>query len=208
VSDEGEEVVWREATERLLADPAFGPVVAEVGPVRLRGERREPFASLALAIVSQQLAGSAVRAIHGRFVDALGGRVTPAGVLATPEDVLRACGLSRSKLVALRDLAGRVEGGTLTLTDLPERGDADIVERLTVVKGVGRWTAEMYLLFSLRRPDIWPVGDLGVRTGLGILLGWETTPTPREAELIGVGYRPSRSAAAWYCWRAVEARSR
>jgi DNA-3-methyladenine glycosylase II len=175
-----------------------------VGPVRLRKERGDAFASLAAAIVYQQLAGRAAQTIHGRFVDALGGDVRPGTVLATSDDRLRGAGLSRSKLASIRDLAEKVAGGIVPLEDLVELDDHAVVERLTVVRGVGRWTAEMFLLFDLRRPDVWPVGDLGVRAGLGRVLGWDAPPTPRETELVGVGYRPWRSAVAWYCWRALE----
>lgn len=198
------ETAWPAATERLRADPAFGPLVERVGPVRLRDRRGDPFQSLAAAIVYQQLAGAAARTIHGRFVDALGGVVTPETVLTVEEDVLRGAGLSRGKLSAIRDLAGKAASGEVPLHDLDRLEDHEVVDRLTRVKGIGPWTAEMFLLFDLRRPDVWPVGDLGVRNGLGRVLGWPAPPTPAETALIGTGYRPWRSAVAWYCWRAVE----
>ena len=202
MTDENE-IAWPEATERLREDPAFGPLVDQVGPVRLRPPRGTPFQSLAAAIVYQQLAGAAARTIHGRFVEAVGGVVTPGTVLAAPEEDLRGAGLSRAKLSAIRDLAARTDSGDVPLDGLDLLADADVVERLTRVRGVGPWTAEMFLMFDLRRPDVWPVGDLGVRSGLGRVLGREA-PTPKEMALIGVGYRPWRSAVAWYCWRAVE----
>lgn len=197
-------IAWTDATKRLRHDPAFGPLVERVGPVRLREPRGEPFASLAAAIVYQQLAGAAALTIHGRFVEALGGEVTPRTVLAAPEEALRGAGLSRGKLGAIRDLALKTESGEVPLDDLEELGDAEVVERLTRVKGIGPWTAEMFLMFDLKRPDVWPTGDLGVRAGLGRVLGWTAAPTPTETALIGTGYRPFRSAVAWYCWRAVE----
>jgi DNA-3-methyladenine glycosylase II len=195
---------WPEATERLLSDPAFGSLVARVGPVRLGPVREDPFRSLARAIVYQQLAGRAAETIHGRFVDAVGGEVSPGAVLAAAEGVLQAAGLSRNKRAALRDLALRCAEGAVRLDELPALDDEEVIERLTTVRGVGRWTAEMFLLFDLRRPDVWPVGDLGVRNGLSRLLARSEALTPAEAELVGVGYRPWRSAAAWYCWRAVD----
>lgn len=198
------EIAWPEATERLRHDPAFGPLVDRVGPVTLREPRGDAFQSLAAAIVYQQLAGAAALTIHGRFVDALGGTVTPERVLATPEETLRGAGLSRAKLAAIRDLAAKSRDGTLPLDRLDSLEDVEVVERLTVVRGIGPWTAEMFLLFDLRRPDVWPTGDLGVRNGLGRVLGWEAAPTPAETALVGTGYRPWRSAVAWYCWRAVE----
>lgn len=198
------EVAWPEATARLETDPAFGPLVAEVGPVRLRPPRGEPFASLVAAITYQQLAGKAARTIHGRVADALNGDVRPVTVLRTGTRALRDAGLSAAKERAVRDLAGKVDRGEVSLDGLESLSDAEIRTRLTRVVGIGPWTADMFLMFDLRRPDVWPVGDLGVRNGLGRALGLEAAPTPEEARLIGTGYRPWRSAVAWYCWRAVE----
>lgn len=204
MSDAATSTVWPEATARLRTDPSFGPLVEEVGPVRLRPPRGEPFASLVAAITYQQLAGKAAVTIHGRVVEALGGDVRPAMVLATDESTLRGAGLSAAKLRAIRDLAEKVSSGEVVLDGLEAASDGEIRERLTRVNGIGPWTADMFLMFDLRRPDIWPVGDLGVRNGLGRVLGLEESPTPREAMLIGTGYRPWRSAVAWYCWRAVD----
>lgn len=198
------EIAWPAATERLREDPAFGPLVERVGPVRLREPRGAPFASLAAAIVYQQLAGAAALTIHRRFVEALGGNVTSEAVLAAPEEELRAAGLSRAKLTAIRDLAAKSDAGEVPLDGLDRLADDEVVERLTRVRGIGPWTAEMFLMFDLRRPDVWPVGDLGVRNGLGRVLRRSRPPTPVEAALIGTGYRPWRSAVAWYCWRAVD----
>jgi DNA-3-methyladenine glycosylase II len=195
---------WPEATARLLACPAFGPLVERAGPVRMESRGRTPFEALVAAIIYQQLAGAAARTIHGRFTAALGGAVTPSRVLAAGDDALRAAGLSAGKLAAIRDLAEKCATRTIRLDRLDGMSDDDVVAELVQVRGVGAWTAHMYLLFELRRPDIWPTGDLGVRSGLGRVLGMPEAPTPREAELIGVGYRPWRSAVAWYCWRAVE----
>jgi DNA-3-methyladenine glycosylase II len=200
-----ETAVWPEATKRLKSDPAFGALVKRVGPVRLRPSRGNPFESLCSAICYQQLAGKAAQTIHGRFVQCVGGRVTPESVLRTPEATLRGAGLSGNKMAAIRDLAEHASKGLLDAKTLRELDDDGVIERLSVVRGVGKWTAEMFLLFDLQRPDIWPVGDLGVRAGLGRTLGWESPPTPKETELIGVGYRPWRSAVAWYCWRALDA---
>ena len=198
------EIAWPAATERLLGDPAFGPLVERVGPVRLRASRGAPFESLAAAIVYQQLAGAAALTIHGRFVSALGGTVTPDTVLAAPEEELRGAGLSRAKLGAIRDLAAKSASGEVPLEGLDLLPDDDVVQLLTRVKGIGPWTAEMFLMFDLKRPDVWPTGDLGVRNGLGRVLGRARAPTPVEMALIGTGYRPWRSAVAWYCWRAVD----
>ena len=195
---------WPRATERLRDDPAFGPLVAKVGPVRLRRKRGGPFSSLAATIIYQQLAGTAAGTIHRRFVEALEGEVTPERVLAAPEELLRGAGLSSNKVAAIRDLAAKAGVGDLPLERLKGLPDAEVVSRLTRVRGIGPWTAQMFLLFDLRRPDVWPTGDLGVRNGLGRVLGLDAPPSPAETRWIGVGYRPWRSAVAWYCWRAVE----
>jgi DNA-3-methyladenine glycosylase II len=205
VPDDGDlTTVWPEATARLSGDPAFGPLVGRVGPVRLRAAPRDAFEALASAIVYQQLAGKAARTIHGRVVTALGGAVTPDAVVATTDDALLAAGLSRNKLAAIRDLAVKASLGEVPLTGWGELSDREVVERLVRVRGIGEWTAHMFLLFDLRRPDVWPTGDLGVRAGLGRVLGLADPPSPRDADLIGTGYRPWRSAVAWYCWRALE----
>ncbi len=198
------EVLWREAYERLRGDPAFGPLVEEVGPVRHLAATPDMFAFLVRAVTFQQLAGKAASTIHGRLVEALGGDVTPGAVLAASEDALRGAGLSRGKLASIRDLAGKVEDGTVALHDLDGMTDDAVVERLVKVRGIGRWTAEMALLFHLRRPDVWPVTDLGVRSGAARVFGMAEALSPKELELVGLGYRPWRSAVAWYCWRAVE----
>lgn len=195
--------VWPEATERFRADPALGPLVERVGPVRLRPPRGDPFESLAAAIVYQQLAGKAALAIHRRFVDALGDAVTPERVLETPDVALRGAGLSANKLAAIRDLAARTASGELELDGVAELEDDQVVERLSGVRGVGPWTAQMFLIFDLHRPDVWPTGDLGVRNGMARVLSLDASPSPRDMEWIGTGYRPWRSALAWYCWQAV-----
>lgn len=198
------EEVWSEATRILADDPNFGPLVRRVGPVRIRPVEDGHFASLLRAIVYQQLAGRAAATIHGRVVEALDGRPTPRGVLGLDEETLRGCGLSRSKLKAVRDLAGKVASGEVELETLEEAADEEVLERLVRVWGVGPWTARMFLLFQLRRPDVWPVGDLGVRTGWAHVHGLDDPPSSAELAPRGEPYRPWRSAVAWYCWRAVE----
>jgi len=186
----------------LRADPVFGPWVERIGPPRLRRVTEEPFGYLARAIVYQQLAGAAASTIHGRFVAALGGKVTPRRILAAPEGRLRGAGLSQGKLAAVRDLAAKAS--RLHLADLPRLDDHEVERRLTSVRGIGPWTAHMFLMFYLRRADVWPAGDLGVRMGYARI--HDLAEAPREKELVPLGdpYRPWRSAAAWYCWRALE----
>jgi DNA-3-methyladenine glycosylase II len=196
--------VWTGGRRKLGKDPDFGPWVARVGSIRVPNRTDEPFVYLARAIIYQQLAGAAARTIHGRFVDALKGDVTPAKVLRVRETTLRKAGLSAAKAAAVRDLATKVRNGEVEVHDLEEQPNEEIVRRLTLVKGIGPWTAQMYLMFRLHRPDVWPVLDLGVRSGLAKILCLDSTLGPKEMEPLGDGYRPWRSAAAFYCWRALE----
>ncbi|MEX2466209.1 MAG: DNA-3-methyladenine glycosylase 2 family protein [Gemmatimonadota bacterium] len=163
-----------------------------------------PFSYLTRAICYQQLAGAAASTIHGRVVTALGGDVRPETVLAAPESELRGAGLSAAKLRAIRDLAQKAVAGEVCLDDLEVHPDGDIMERLTRVYGIGTWTAQMFLLFRLRRPDVWPTGDLGVRAGYARMHGLSEVPTARAIEQLGDRFRPWRSAAAWYCYRALD----
>ena len=174
-------------------------------PPDVRPPAESHFAALVRSILYQQLAGSAAAAIHGRLINALDGEVTPARLLSLPADALRTAGLSGAKAASLRDLAARVLDGTVVLDPqlLEAESDAEVVTRLSTVRGIGRWTAEMFLMFQLRRLDVWPTGDLGVRKGFA--LAWRIpTPTARELEPLGDPYRPYRSVVAWYCWRAAE----
>jgi DNA-3-methyladenine glycosylase II len=161
------------------------------------------FAALAESILYQQLAGAAARAIHGRFVALFDGDLSPKAVLAVPPRKLRAAGLSGSKVASIRDLAARVLDGTVPLHGIGRLGDEDVITRLSVVRGIGRWTAEMFLIFQLRRLDVWPVGDYGVRTGYALAYGLRQLPTPKQLEAKGERFRPYRTVAAWYCWQAV-----
>jgi DNA-3-methyladenine glycosylase II len=157
------------------------------------------------AIVYQQLAGAAASAIHGRLVAKLGGDVEPGALLALSDRDMRAVGLSANKTASLRDLASKVSDGTVELSPraLPRQSDEEITTRLSAVRGIGPWTADMFLMFQLRRLDVWPVGDFGVRRGYG--LAWKVPmPSARELQPLGDPYRPYRSIAAWYCWRSVE----
>ena len=185
-------------------DPAFAPVVERAGPPRLRGRNPDGhFGALARAIVYQQLAGKAAAAIHGRFRALVPGLLTPEAVLALPEATMRSAGLSAAKTASIRDLAARAASGELALANLPRLPDDEVVARLSAVRGIGRWTAEMFLLFELRRLDVWPTGDLGVREGWRLAHGLDVQPPPKELEVLGDPLRPIRSVAAWYCWQAV-----
>lgn len=198
--------LWAGGVERLAADPAFGPWVARAGPVDHEVSREPPFVYLVRAIVYQQLAGAAAATIYGRVRAALDQKVRPGAVLATDPEVLRGAGLSRSKLKAILDLASRVRSGDVGLdeAELTALDDDAVVARLTRVWGVGRWTAEMFLMFRLGRPDVWPVGDLGVRSGWARIHGLSERPDAPALDAAADHLRPWRSAAAWYCWRALE----
>ena len=191
------------AAHLVRADPAFAAVVRAAGPFAPRPPSQDAFNALARAIAYQQLAGRAAAAIHGRFLAVFGTDLpTPAAVLATPIEVLRACGLSGAKAAAITDLAAKFTDGTVPVEKLAAMPDDEVVARLSAVRGVGRWTAEMFLLFDLRRPDVWPVDDFGVRKGWTLIHQLAAMPTPRELTSLGDSLRPYRSAAAWYCWRA------
>jgi DNA-3-methyladenine glycosylase II len=195
------------AAAAILAkqDPVLRRLVAAAGPARVRPPAESHFEALVRAIVYQQLAGAAAAAIHGRLIAALGGQVTPQRLLSLPDEALRSAGLSASKVASLRDLAAKIEDGTVVLdpAGLRAESDAEVVARLSTVRGIGKWTAEMFLMFQLRRLDVWPTGDLGVRKGFGLAWGIPT-PTAKELEPLGDPYRPYRSVVAWYCWRAAE----
>lgn len=190
------------ATELARRDDVMARLIELAGPCELRPPHDDAFGALLRAIVFQQLAGHAADAIHGRVVALLGGRPTPEGVLAATEDELRAAGLSGAKVAAVTDLARRSLDGTVPLDDLDRLGDDELVERLSAVRGIGRWTAEMFLVFQLRRLDVWPVGDLAVRRGYGRAYGLERAPTAAELTPLGERFRPYRTIAAWYLWQA------
>ncbi len=195
------------AAAAILAerDPVLRRLAAAAGPARVRPPADSNFEALVRAVIYQQLAGRAAAAIHGRLIDALGGQVVPERVVSLPDEALRAAGLSGSKTASLRDLAAKVLDGTVVLDPAGLRAESDdeVVARLSTVRGIGTWTAQMFLMFQLRRLDVWPTGDLGVRKGFGLAWGIPT-PTAKELEPLGDRYRPYRSVVAWYCWRAAE----
>ncbi|MDW8248922.1 MAG: DNA-3-methyladenine glycosylase [Myxococcales bacterium] len=188
-------------------DPALGEVIRRVGPCTLNPGRAESaLDALVRSIVSQQLSGKAAATIYGRL-RALFPRTSfpSAGViLAVEEERFRACGLSRQKLTYLRALCEQVRKGALDLDALASLSDEEVIHALTQVRGLGRWTAQMFLIFHLGRLDVWPAEDLGVRRGLALIRGHRSPLTPGEVRKHGERYRPYRSVAAWYLWRAAE----
>ena len=188
--------------------PVMAGLVDRFGPCRLGNKpmASQRFETLANAIVSQQLAGAAADTIWRRLRAGVGPSFTPAAVCATPPDVLRAAGLSAAKAASIVDLAQRVESGALDLSKLGRLPDEDVTAALTQVRGIGPWTADMFMIFALRRLDVWPTGDLGVRVGFGRAFSLPETPSALQLAPLGDPYRPYRSVLAWYCWRAVEPR--
>jgi DNA-3-methyladenine glycosylase II len=198
-------VSLRAAVDAVAArDPVLARLIELAGPLAHRPRDPDgPFGALVRAIVYQQLAGRAAAAIHGRVRAAVGDTLTPEALNAVPDDVLRAAGLSGNKLASLRDLSAKVLDGRVELDGSSRLDDEELIAGLVTVRGIGRWTAEMYLMFQLRRLDVWPVDDLGVRQGYG--LAWELDPPPTAKELgpLGDRFRPYRSVVARYCWAAV-----
>jgi 3-methyladenine DNA glycosylase/8-oxoguanine DNA glycosylase len=194
--------------ERALArrDAVMRRLIREAGPCTLGDRRmRDHFGALVRSIVFQQLAGKAANAIHGRFVALFdGAKVDPDAVLAAGVAKLRTAGLSEAKATSIIDLATKVSDGSVPLRAISRRSDEEIVERLSSVRGIGKWTAEMFLMFQLGRIDVWPVDDYGVRKGYALAYDMPELPKPKELDLLGTRFRPYRSVAAWYCWRAVD----
>jgi DNA-3-methyladenine glycosylase II len=180
-------------------------LMERTGPFRLSRPTSDHFAALAESIMYQQLAGAAAAAIHRRFVALFDGDLSPDAVLAVPEKRLRSAGLSGSKAASIRDLAAKVAEGTVPLDRISRLRDEEIITRLSVVRGIGRWTAEMFLIFQLRRLDVWPVDDYGVRQGWSLAYGLPGLLTPKQLQAEGDRFRPYRTVPAWYCWEAVHA---
>jgi 3-methyladenine DNA glycosylase/8-oxoguanine DNA glycosylase len=185
-------------------DPTLAHLVRLVGPISHRPRNPDGhFGALVRAIAYQQLAGAAARAIHARVLATVRGPLTPKAMAKVPDRTLRAAGLSANKLASLRDLSAKVLDGTVILDAATRLPDDEIVARLTTVRGIGRWTAEMYLMFELRRMDVWPVDDLGVRQGYGLAWALGAAPTAKQLVPLGDRFRPYRSIVARYCWEAV-----
>jgi DNA-3-methyladenine glycosylase II len=192
------------AIRHLKRDPVLGRIIRQVGACGI--EYREPaFETLVRSIVFQQLSGKVARVIFGRLAAAVpDGRLTPAAILKLRPGRMRRLGLSTQKTAYIRDLARRTRDGEVVFEHLPELPDAEVIEHLTVVKGIGVWTAHMFLIFALRRENILPVGDLGIRTAIQRAYGLPELPKPQEIELLAQGWHPYCSVAAWYLWRSLD----
>ena len=206
----------------MRRDPVLGAVIKQHGPCGLaESQHTDPFKALISAIVSQQLSTRAAATIQARF-EALfatpvkagkplrdarghGGRFpTPERVMEVSDEQLRAVGFSRMKVSFVRDLCGRVMDGSLRLQDLDALDDEAVIAELVAVKGIGRWTAEMFLMFRLHRPDVLPVGDLGIVRGFQKVYGWKKEPSPAKMTRTAEAWRPYRSIACWYLWEHLE----
>jgi DNA-3-methyladenine glycosylase II len=188
-------------------DPVMRALIRRVGPCRLAVRNHSPFETLVRAIAHQQIHGRAAQAILGRFIALFPGRrfPTPADIAAVPTRKMRRAGFSRGKIRAIKHIARRARAGFVPTRAACHRlTDEEIIERLTELHGVGQWTVEMLLLFTLGRPDVLPVDDFGVREGFRVAYGRRKQPTPKQLRLYGERWRPYRSEAAWYLWRAVE----
>jgi 3-methyladenine DNA glycosylase/8-oxoguanine DNA glycosylase len=196
----------REGVEHLRrVDPRMRALIDRVGPFGLEKRRHgDHFGSLSRAIVYQQLSGKAAGTIHGRYLALFPEAPTPRAVLDAEVERMRSAGLSGAKVAALRDLAAAALDGRLTLPIPSRLFDEEIVERLVTVRGIGPWTAQMFLMFHLGRPDVLPLGDLGFRTGAKRLYGLRGDPSPTRLERLAEPWRPWRSVAVWYLWRSLD----
>jgi DNA-3-methyladenine glycosylase II len=194
----------RKAIEHLKqADPILSGIIERVGPYGIKFLEPD-FETLVKSIVSQQLSGKVARTIYGRLITAAGDNLTPESLLKLRPSRMRALGLSRQKIEYIRDLARHSRAGKVDFTRLPACSDDEVIEHLTAVKGIGVWTAHMFLIFALRRPNVLPTGDLGIRAAIRKAYGLEELPKPSDIESMARGWHPYCSVASWYLWRSLE----
>ena len=187
----------------LRKDPILGKIIDNVGDYSLK-RRNHHFAVLVESIISQQLATKAAEAIFRRFTKLYPKFPTATQILATRRSKLRKTGISGMKIDYLKDLARNIEDGKLKIKSLPKMSDEQVIEQLTQIKGIGRWTAEMFLIFSLGRQDVLPVHDLGLRKGVQFAFSLPQLPKPKEVEKFGERWKPYRSIATWYLWKSLQ----
>jgi 3-methyladenine DNA glycosylase/8-oxoguanine DNA glycosylase len=194
----------RKAVNHLKkSDPVLRAIIEQVGPCRMEFSVPE-FSSLAEAIVYQQLNGKAAVTIFKRFIELAGSPLTPQGILKLSDEQLRGVGLSRQKSSYLKDLAAKTASGALNFAQLAELSDEEVIQHLTQVKGIGVWTAHMFLMFSLRRTDVLPTGDYGVQMAIKRHYKKRKLPKPKDMEKIARVWAPYRSVACWYMWRSLD----
>jgi len=195
--------MWNQAEKFLIKDKYIGPLVKKYGPCKITPSvKRDYFIDLVDSITSQQLSGKAATTIFNRVKDGLGRQITPVNILKTKDSNFRKWGLSRAKTKYIKDLAERVKSSKLKINKLDKLSDEEVERELITVKGIGRWTAEMFLMFSLARQDVFPVDDLGINKGINKLLG-KSLKADKLANF-ALRWKPYRSVAAWYVWKAVD----
>ncbi len=196
------------SAERALAhlrekDPVLAAIIERVGPYNM--QYREPvFATLVRSIVFQQLHGKAATTIFNRLLEKAGGQLTPESILKLRPPQMRAVGLSQQKLTYIRDLAKKVKAGKVSFENLPQLTDEEVIAQLTQIKGIGVWTAHMFLMFALRRENVLPVGDLGIRAAMRKAYGMKVLPKPITMHRLARGWHPYCSIACWYMWRSLD----
>jgi DNA-3-methyladenine glycosylase II len=198
--------MWAEAEKYLSKDKFLGPLIKKWGSCTIKPRiHKDYFESLCGDIVGQQLSGRVADVIFGRFKKALDGKITPGVILKTDGQILRDCGLSWGKVSYIKDLAEKTRSGDLKTKKLRDLPDEEVIQELVAVKGIGRWTAEMFLMFSLGRPDIFPVDDLGIKNGFEKITRkkWDKIKSAKFAEK---NWKPYRTVASWYLWRSLENR--
>ena len=196
-------MINHEAVGFLKRDPNLARIIEYIGDYQIK-KRNNHFAVLVESIISQQLASAAAEAIFTRFKKLYPKFPTTGQILGTKDTKLRSVGLSGMKMEYLKDLSQKIENGKLKMKSLSKMTDDEIIEHLTQVKGIGRWTAEMFLIFSLGRLDVLPTGDLGLRKGVQMAFSMSELPKPKEVEKIGVRWKPYRSIATWYLWKSLQ----
>jgi DNA-3-methyladenine glycosylase II len=185
------------------SDPVLAAIIGRVGEYSIRF--REPdFETLVKSIVSQQLSGRVATVIFGRLLDAVGGKMTPASILKLRPSRMRSLGLSGSKTAYIRDLARHTRDGTVVFEELAALPDEEVIARLTKVKGIGVWTAHMFLMFALRRHNVLPTGDLGIRNAIRKAYALEEMPLPKDVETMAAKWHPYCTVASWYLWRSLD----
>jgi DNA-3-methyladenine glycosylase II len=194
----------RKAVNHLKkSDPVLRAIIEHVGPCRMQFGEPE-FSSLAESIMYQQLNGKAAATIFDRFAALAGEPLTPQGILNLSDEQLRSVGLSKQKSAYLKDLSTKTAAGLLDFARLPELPDEEVIQHLTQVKGIGEWTAHMFLMFSLRRPNVLPTGDYGVQVAIKKHYKKRKLPKPKDMEKIARAWEPYRSVACWYMWRSLD----
>ena len=187
------------------ADPVMAQVIKRVGPFNIAQAYREPsYETLVRSITFQQLNGKAAWTIFNRLVEAAGGKLTPDSILKLRPQRMRKCGLSRQKLAYIRDLAAKTKSGEIDFAALPKMSDAEVIAHLTRVKGIGEWSAQMFLMFALRRPNVLACGDFGVQAAIRKHYKKRKHPKPKDVARIGRAWSPYSSVACWYLWRSLD----